>query len=196
MEYKDKAKPLPEWVQDQFLPLWRKWLKEYDETGFFKGSDENGKLPTPFAMWAMGMESIEIEKYYPKQKHIFITVRLNNEDPLGEIQNKLNEMKFKWMTIATARLELFSTNMTRNHHVHILSTWCVKTRVIRDLSRYFNIPKENVDVKAGEKIELYNKRYDYIQGIKQDIKSEAIDADTTELKNNNIQQVYSIENIL
>ena len=26
-----------------------------------------GELATPFAMWAMGMESSEIEKYYPKQ---------------------------------------------------------------------------------------------------------------------------------
>lgn len=195
MEYKDKALPMPSWVQDLTLPLWRKWCEEYQVTGIFKGNDE-GIFPTKFALWSMGFSPEEIQRYYPSQKHSFITIRLNNETPLGKVQEKLENLSLKWMTIATARLELYSTNMTRNHHVHILSTWAVKTRIIRDLSRYFDVPKQNVDVKHGEKIEVYDKRYDYIQGIKQELKSEAISADTKELDELNIKQIYSIENIL
>ena len=195
MEYLGKTQPLPNWVQDQFLPLWKTWLKEYDETGFFKGSDETGKLPTRFALWAMGCEQATIEKYYPTKKHSFITIRLDNEVPLEKIQEKIQNINLKWMTIAYARLELFSTNMTRNHHVHILSSFAVKTRIIRDLSRYFKVPKQNIDVKHGEKCELYDTRYNYIQGDKKELKSEAISADQKELDEKNIQQIYAIENI-
>jgi hypothetical protein len=194
MTYEKRAQQMPGWVQGQFLPLWRKWLKEYDETGRFSGS-ETGEKPTKFAMWAMGMEQSEIDYYYPTQKHSFITVRLNNETPLEEIKNKLQNIKFKWMAVASARLEIFSTNMTKNHHVHILSTWVIKTRAIRDLSRYFKVPKENVDVKHGEDCQLYDKRSNYINGIKKELKSEAIDADTKYLDELNIPQVYQIENI-
>lgn len=193
MEY-TRGTPMPPWVQGQFLPLWRQWLKEYEETGHFKGTD-CGSIPTKFAMKMMGMEDSEIDHFYPSQKHVFITCRLDNETPLAKVSEKLENMTFKWMTVAAARLELFSTNMTRNHHVHILSTFAAKTRIIRDLSRYFRIPKENVDVKVSDKCELYDKRNDYILGNKKEIKSEAIEADAKVLAELNIPQIYQIENI-
>ncbi len=185
---------MPAWVQGQFKPLWQQWLNEWKETGHFQGTD-CGSPPTAFALWAMGFTPNEIADIYPCQKHSFITVRLNNETPLGEIQKKLENMTFKWMTVASARLEIFSTNMQRNHHVHILSTQAAKTRIIRDLSRYFKVPKENVDVKQSDKCELYDKRSNYIHGVKKDLKSEAIEADTKVLDELNIPQIYTIENI-
>ena len=194
MNYEKRAQQMPKWAQEQFLPQWRKWLQEYDETGIFRGS-ETGEIPTKFAMWAMNMNESEILKYYPTMKHSFLTIRLNNEEPLENVQEKLRNMKFQWMNVASARLEIFSSNLTRNHHVHILAPWVVKTRAIRDLSRYFKVPKENVDVKHGHECELYDKRSDYINGHKKELKSEAIDADTKYLDEHNIQQVYLIENI-
>ncbi len=193
MEY-TRGTPMPSQVQEWFLPLWRQYLKEYEQTGYFQGS-ETGEKPTKFAMKMMGMEESEINQWYPSQKHVFITVRLNNETPLAKIEEKLENMTFKWLTVGAARLELYSTNMTRNHHVHILSTFAAKTRIIRDLSRYFKVPKENVDVKSSDKCELYDKRSNYILGNKQELKTEAIEADTKELENQNIKQIYEIENI-
>lgn len=194
MEY-TRGKPMPAQVQEWFLPVWRQYLKEYEQTGYFQGS-ETGQKPTKFAMKMMGMEDSEINTWYPSSPHNFITVRFNNTTPLGEIETKLDNMKFQWLTVGAARLELYSTNMTRNHHVHILSTPAApKTRIIRDLSRLFKVPKENVDVKSSDKCELYDKRSNYILGEKHELKSEAIEADTKELENQNIKQIYEIENI-
>lgn len=193
MDYK-RATKMPAWVQGQFLPLWRQWLKDYETTGYFQGS-ETGEKPTKFAMHMMNMEQSEIDYWYKEEKHSFITVRLDNSTPLGEVRDKLENMKFQWMTLASARIELHSTDGTKNHHVHILSTQVNKHRAIRDLSRYFKVNKENVDVKNGEKCELYDKRSNYIQGIKQDKKSEAIELDRKVLDDLDIQQIYSIENI-
>lgn len=193
MDYK-RATKMPAWVQGQFLPLWRQWLKEYEISGHFEGSETHEK-PTKFAMHMMGMEQSEIDYWYPEQKHSFCTIRLNNSTPLGEVRDKLENMKFQWMTLASARIELHSTDGTKNHHVHILSTQVNKHMAIRDLSRYFKVNKENVDIKNGEKCELYDKRSNYIQGIKQEKKSEAIELDRKVLDDLDIQQIYSIENI-
>ena len=76
-----------------------------------------------------------------------------------------------------------------------MSTWAVKTRIIRDLSRLFKVPPQNIDVKSSDDIQLYDKRQNYINGQKQSLKSEAIDADTKYLDEHNIQQIYLIENI-
>lgn len=185
---------MPVWVQGLMLPKILQWLKEYDETGVYGGS-ETGEKPTRFALWALNVPQSVIDKYYPMMKHSFITVRLDNDMPLEKVQDKLRNIKFKWMTVASARLEIFSTNMTTNHHCHILSTWAVKTRIIRDLSRYFKVPGENVDVKQSDDCEVYDKRTKYINGEKKELKSEAIEADTKYLDEHDIQQVYLIENI-
>lgn len=193
MDYK-RATKMPAWVQGQFLPLWRQWLKEYEISGHFEGSP-SGEKPTKFAMHMMNMEQSEIDYWYPEQKHSFLTIKLKNSTPLGEVRDKLENMKFQWMTLASARIELHSTDGTQNHHVHILSTQVNKHRAIRDLSRYFKLPKEHIDIKNAEKCELYDKRSNYIQGIKQDKKSEAIELDRKVLDDLDIQQIYSIENI-
>lgn len=194
MNYEKRAQQMPRWAQEKFQPLWRKWLKDYQISGHFEGS-ETGAPPTKFALWALGFSDTEIQELYPSQKHSFITVRLNNDEPLEQIQAKLQSINLKWMTVASARLEIFSSNLTRNHHIHILSTWAVKTRIIRDLSRLFKVKPQNVDVKQSDDIQLYDKRQNYINGQKQELKSEAIDADTKYLDEHNIQQIYLIENI-
>ncbi len=194
MNYEKRAQQMPVWLQGQMLPRIQQWLKEYDETGVYNGS-ETGEKPTKFAMWALNLPQSIIDKYYPTMKHSFITIRLDNDMPLEKVQDKLRNIKFQWMTVAAARLEIFSTNMTKNHHVHILSSWVVKTRAIRDLSRYFKVKKENIDVKQSDDCSLYDTRTNYINGNKKELKSEAIDADTKFLDEQNIQQVYLIENI-
>lgn len=188
------SKPLkmPQFVQDMFGPKWKEWLLEYDETGHFRGS-ETGEKPTRFAMWAMGFEETDIAKYYPSHKHSFITVRLNNETDLKTIQHKLIEIKFEWLGVSTARLEVFGSDAkTHNHHIHFLTPPVNKTRAIRDMSRYFKVDKVMIDVKPGEKSELYETRQEYIQGKKKELKTEAIDMDTKYLENLNIQQIYYI----
>ena len=187
---------MPPWVQGQFKPLWQQWLEEWKVSGHFQGT-ECGSPPTVFALWAMGFTPTEIAEIHPRTPHNFITVRLNNETPLGEIQKKLENITFKWLVTGQARLEIFSSDaQTRNHHVHILSTpQAPKTRIIRDLSRLFSVNRENVDVKKGEKCEVYDKRSAYIQGEKMSLKSEAIDKDQKVLDELNIPQIYSIENI-
>ena len=187
---------MPAWVQGQFKPLWQQWLEEWKQTGHFEGSPTH-EPPTVFALWAMGFSPSEIAEIHPSTPHNFITIKLKNETPLGEIQKKIENITLKWMVTAQARLELFSSDaQTRNHHIHILSTpQAPKTRIIRDLSRLFNLPRENIDIKNSDKCELYDKRSAYIQGIKKDLKSEAIDKDQQVLDELNIPQIYSIENI-
>lgn len=190
-----KAIPMPAWAQERFAPQWRKWLEVWKETGFFEGTD-CGSPPTKFALQMMGFSDTEISDIYPVLKHSFITVRFDNETSLNDIQKKLENLKFKWLITGYGRLEVFSSDgVTHNHHVHILSTWCVKTRIIRDLQRYFKVDREKIDVKQSDDVELYDKRNNYLNGIKQDKKSVAMEADTKYLQEHNIKQVYSWENI-
>lgn len=191
-----KAQRMPPVAQAWFRNEILEALKEYDETGRTDYT-ETGGLPSRFFLWAMGIEDCIIDKYYPDMRHSFITVRFDNEMPLDEIEDKLKKLKFAWLAVGHARLEIFSSDAkTMNKHAHILSTQANKTRIVRDLSRYFKVPKPNVDVKQGHDADLYNKRYDYILGIKKELKSEAIDADTKYLDEHNVQQSYSYENIM
>ncbi len=191
-----KANRMPIQAQTWFRHEIDAALQEYDDTGQ-TGYTETGALPSRFFLWAMGIEDSIIEKYYPDMRHSFITVRFDNDMPLDTIEDKLKELRFKWMAVGHARLEIFSSDAkTMNKHAHILSTQANKTRIVRDLSRYFKVPKPNVDVKQGHDVDLYNKRHDYVRGIKKELKSEAIDADTKYLDEHNIQQMYEYENIM
>jgi len=191
-----RAQRMPSQAQEWFRAEILQALSEYDETGHTDYT-ETGGLPSRFFLWAMGIEDSIIDKYYPDARHSFITCRFDNEMHLDVIEEKLKKLKFAWLQIGHARLEIFSSDAkTMNKHCHILSTQANKTRIVRDLSRYFRIPKPSVDVKQGHDADLYNKRHDYIRGIKKDLKSEAIDADTKYLDEHNIQQCYSYENIM
>ncbi len=191
-----QAQRMPGSAQEWFRKEIMEALQEYDETGRTDYT-ETGALPSRFFLWAMGIEDSIIDKYYPNMRHSFITVRFDNEMHLDVIEEKLKTLKFQWLVVGHARLEIFSSDAkTMNKHAHILSTQANKTRIVRDLSRYFRVPKPNVDVKQGHDADLYSKRHDYIRGIKKDEKSEAIDADTKYLDEHNIQQLYSYENIM
>lgn len=198
--YEKRAKKMPPWAIERFGPEWKKYLEEYfeqeknGETPYFRGS-EDGSLPTPFALWALGFSEEEIQKVHPATRHSFVTVRLDNNTPLTEVQHKIQTINFAWLKVGSARLELFSSDLTRNHHIHMLVPWTVKTRIIRDLASYFKVPRPNVDVKHSDNTDLYHKRQDYINGEKQDAKNEAIQADSKELYELDIQQVYLIENL-
>lgn len=126
------------------------------------------------------------------KKHKFFTISLppdRNYDVVGAPQ-KLMEARFDYLHDALFCLEVTGAEGQWHPHIHLLVYgYPDNTRVIRDLSTLFKVGKNFVDV-GFRNPKLYTTRYDYIKGIKRDIKMSQVEADIAYLDSQGLEKYY------
>lgn len=138
-----------------------------------------------------------------KKPHSFITVSLPDtyeKDFSGEIQKCLerNSASITKENNYIYSLEFYGKDVDKLHpHFHLLikGGGLDKSKIIRAFSRHFKIEKNFIDVKRSEDEGLYIKRENYIKGIKQDKKQEAIEKDDIFREKHGIKKFYSNDTI-
>lgn len=126
------------------------------------------------------------------KKHKFVTVSLppdKNYDVAG-VPAKLMEARFDYLHNAMFCLEVTGEEMQWHPHLHILILGHPdNTRMIRDLSKLFKVQQNFIDI-GFRNPKLYAKRYDYVQGIKRDIKMEQVKNDIAYLESQDLEKYY------
>lgn len=139
-----------------------------------------------------------------KQKSTFITLAFNsenlNKERIESIKEKLLSLKdkFEYFSKYIFNLEFYSTNSTDeiNFHSHILISNQMrydKQRIIRDMSRTFEIAKNFVNVKRGRTQQDYENMENYVKGIKKsESKTESLQKDRLFRRKHDILDFYSV----
>lgn len=133
---------------------------------------------------------------FPDHKHQFITIALPTENyELSQLKNVIQNLNYSYLQNAKLVVENFSGELKKeNLHVHILKSGIYsKTKIIRDLSKKFNISPNFVNVKKGTKESDYLNRLHYINGEKQsELKKENCELDRVWREKNGLQQIYTL----
>lgn len=192
---------LGEYIMSKKSPLW-KILEEHgiteEQMWEYHSNNSLAETFTTYEEWRDKMIQVgAIQKV--KKPHSFITVSLPDtyeNDFSGEIQKCLerNSVSILKENNYIYSLEFFGKDLDKLHpHFHLLikGGGLDKNKIIRAFSRHFKIEKNFIDVKRSEDERLYIKRENYIKGIKQDKKKEAIEKDDIFRKKHNIEKFYS-----
>lgn len=192
---------LGEYIMSKKSPLW-KILEEHgiteEQMWEYHSNNSRAETFTTYEEWRDKMIQVgAIQKV--KKPHSFITVSLPDtyeNDFSGEIQKCLerNSVSILKENNYIYSLEFFGKDLDKLHpHFHLLikGGGLDKNKIIRAFSRHFKIEKNFIDVKRSEDERLYIKRENYIKGIKQDKKKEAIEKDDIFRKKHNIEKFYS-----
>lgn len=145
--------------------------------------------------------------------HLFITIALpslpseieSKREKVLEHLAKLRSIKYKYLKEKTAHF-CFEFNsfdkklkvLKHNYHIHFLVATKIKNfnraRIIRDFSRLFKVEPNFIDVIYHNSIELFEKRFQYIQNQKQNSEKDlAVQKDILDRKSIQIQDFYSHE---
>lgn len=130
----------------------------------------------------------EFDKKYP---HQLITIRLPNDININTLKRKVNTLSYKYLENGILSIERYS-EIGENLHIHILKEGTYsKTKIIRDMSRYWKVDMNAVDVKTGRNENLYNNRVNYVKKEKStEKKQEFNEKDNIYLEENDLKKFY------
>lgn len=132
----------------------------------------------------------------PTKPHQFITVALPTEKTeLQKLKKTIDNIRYKYMDNAFLTVEMFSGQLKKeNLHIHILKNGIYnKTKLIRDMSRKFNVAVNFVNVKKSTKLTDYENRLAYLKGEKSDeLKKENCELDKKWREDNGFRQIYNL----
>lgn len=134
-----------------------------------------------------------------KRPHSFITISLPAETYSNNFAQQVQGCLEKNTSMLNGNnylysLEFYGKDLEKLHpHCHILvkGGGLDKTKLIRAFTRHFKIEKNFIDVKRSEDEQLYNKRENYIKGIKQDNKTASVEKDIEFREKHGIEKFYS-----
>ena len=143
------------------------------------------------------------EKSYPFLKGRYVRVRRVNhtfitlafpQESLEECQNihrKLEDLNYADLNEYAYIYEFYGENNKPNFHVHILVRGKLnKKNYIRNFSRKFKLPPSKVDIRLSDEEELFEKRCNYIKGIKQEKKLDACCLNEVEREKRELDALY------
>lgn len=150
-----------------------------------KTKEDPNYIPSRILCREAGIE----DEYYSTRPHQFITIRLDNAYSLDLLKSKIANIKYKYLDNAILSIERFS-KIGENFHLHILTNNVYsKTKIIRDLTKYFTA--RNVDVKHSSCSAHYENRKNYVLKDKKDEeKQEYIEKDLAFLEKNGFERNY------
>lgn len=136
---------------------------------------------------------LKLEKHFPDlfQSHQLITVALPNDFDLDLLKDKIKKIKYAYLKNALLTVE-FHTAVGENLHIHALKKGNYqKGKIVRDLSRYFKIAPNFIDVESDSDPQTYLNRLSYINGEKSDPdKMLNCLRDQKWRKDNNFEEIY------
>lgn len=135
------------------------------------------------------------KNYCSSNRHIFITVSLPTEVDLEEVVSfdfdklKLEAKEAVWV------FEFYGKDLKYHPHLHMLvnipKMKLDKQRIIKRISKLFNVKTNFVDYRYGNSHHLYLKRFTYLTGKKTDKKKEQVLADEKFRLKHNISRSYA-----
>ncbi len=150
---------------------------------------EKGFGPHPLGL----IKWLKLEKHFPDlfQSHQLITVALPNDYDLDLLKDKIKKIKYSYLKKALLAVE-YNTAVGENLHCHILKKGNYqKGKIARDLSRYFKIASNFIDVESDSDPQTYLNRLSYINGEKSDpAKMLNCLRDQKWRKDNNFEEIY------
>lgn len=130
---------------------------------------------------------------YRRVNHTFITLAFPQE-ALEECQNihrKLETLSYADLNEYAYIYEFYGDKGKPNFHVHMLVRGKLnKKNYIRNFSRKFKLPPSKVDIRLGDEEEVFDKRCNYLKGIKQDKKLDACCMNEEERKKRDLDALY------
>lgn len=136
---------------------------------------------------------LKLEKHFPDlfQSHQLITVALPNDFDLDLLKDKIKKIKYSYLKNALLTVEFYSKS-GENLHIHALKKGNYqKGKIVRDLSRYFKITTNFIDVESSSDPQIYLNRLSYINGEKSDPdKMLNCLRDQKWRKDNNFEEIY------
>lgn len=196
---------LGEFIMRGLLPMW----KICEEQGItedmmwesWQKSEHFHMYPTREAWRERQIQNGIIQK--TKRPHSFITVSLPADNYSSNFAPEVAKCLERNASVLNGNnyvysLEFFGKDLDKLHpHFHLLikGGGLDKSKIIRAFSRHFKLEKNFIDVKRSEDEGLYIKRENYIKGIKQDKKQDAINKDDEFRKKHNIEKFYSNDTI-
>jgi len=101
-------------------------------------------------------------------------------------------MKLKPFKDITCNVEFWSDDgKNYNPHSHmIISKTIKKSKLLKDISRVFEVPENMIEVRIIKE-NMYEEKLNYVKGLKQMKKSMNVDKDKIERKKYNIPEIYN-----
>lgn len=179
---------------DHNIPLgllredWREWIRRH------RINNDKECICKTFRDRVIERNSRKSRNKNSVYRHIFLTISL----PLNYNLEKLRTFtpmhlgmggKVFWV------YEFYGKNLQYHPHIHLLwqtNTKLDRKRIINKVAKYFSIEKNFVDYQYGCYKHLYNKRLDYISGIKRTEKKEQLDKDKEFREQNNLDCYYAL----
>ena len=128
-------------------------------------------------------------------RHIWITISLSEKVDIEKMKSfdptilNCKGTETKWC------LEFYGKELQFHPHIHLLIRTLKKLdkkRIISKLTKHFTIKNNFVDYEFSNSPMMYNKRDEYIQGIKKSEKAEQVKLDSAFRALNNIPQFYEL----
>ncbi len=116
---------------------------------------------------------------------------LPNDFDLDLLKDKIKKIKYSYLKNALLTVEFYSKS-GENLHIHALKKGNYqKGKIVRDLSRYFKITANFIDVESSSDPQIYLNRLSYINGEKSDPdKMLNCLRDQKWRKDNNFEEIY------
>ena len=137
--------------------------------------------------------------YCPPEKipHYFITISLPGTVDQQNMENVFIELlsQIKYLSDAEGIFEYHGADLKFYPHIHILAKMKMmnKTNLVKAFHNKLKIEKNFIDVRYSTNPDLYKTRSDYINGIKQDEKQEALDADVAFRKKHDLINSFKLK---
>lgn len=128
------------------------------------------------------------------KKHMFVTISLPKKMyDYGAIPKLIGNFQNDYMSGSYFCIEFAGKDLGFHPHIHMLIPRLVdRTRLIRDLSKKFNIGKNFVDIGLRDN-SLYLQRLDYIKGNKRDKKIPQVEEDKLVRMKYELKDFYSFD---
>jgi len=131
----------------------------------------------------------------PCYRHLFLTISLDPKNFDSEqIPDWLPDLSII-QNHAIWCFEFYGKDLKFHPHIHLLiktTKKLDKKRIIQKLSSKFNVARNFIDYKTGNNKHLFNKRVNYIKGIKSSLKNAQINADQKFRDEKNIKDFYTL----
>lgn len=123
----------------------------------------------------------------------FLTLNFSTDLEIREIHNKIKLLVLRKHYFKDKDI-IYNFENTEHPHVHMLikGETTQPSKIIRDMSRIFKINKNFVDCKNSSDENLYETRLNYIKGIKQNSKKEAVETDRIWRSKHCLEEYYQV----
>ena len=188
-------------VHNNECPLSKLFLYDYDLHEFYKHHPKGVntcKCPTTdYIMRTYKQKYIDIKDKKQKEsfRHLFLTLSLDPTKPFQFYYENFDPHKIKLSNYYIWCFEFFGKDLQYHPHIHLLFRTNKKLdrkRIINKLSKMLEIKSNFIDYEFSTSKLLYNKREEYIKGIKTDKKEEQIKKDNEFRDNYELLSFYEL----